>query len=118
LQNAFAIEAPFAGVAKRVGDLAEPLLIAIQESRKPENQVDPKDIPLFVPEVPHLLPVTRLLRDNALLRDMLVYDANKPAVKPRLSWYHPDDTMVPRGWFQEGLMMDFEYYFSKEKNTQ
>ena len=43
-------------------------------------------------------------------RSTFIADPPKERKKARLSWYHPDDTMVPRDWFQGGLMEDLKYY--------
>lgn len=70
---------------------------------------------LYVPSVPHLLPVTRLARDSDFLRDVLVFEESK-RVKPRLSWYDPyDTTWVPNSWFTEGIRADMDYYFADKK---
>ena len=66
---------------------------------------------IYVPKIPHALPISRMAKDNAFLRDVLIYDEKKK-VKPRLSWYDPyDKTWVPNNWFQDGLAADMKYYF-------
>jgi hypothetical protein len=108
----FALEPPFKKFASRMGEgLLDPLLDAIKDSELSNKySKQAKTTEVYVPEIPHLLPVARWARDNAVLRDVLVHDETVE-VKPRLSWYHPDDRMVPRGWFQEGLAADFAYYY-------
>ena len=43
-------------------------------------------------------------------RDTFIAGDAKTRKKARLSWYHPDDTMVPRDWFRGGLLEDLKYY--------
>ena len=32
---------------------------------------------VFVPNIPKVLPITRMIRDNTFIRDVLIYDENK-----------------------------------------
>lgn len=59
--------------------------------------------------VPHFLPFTRWAAQSKVVQDTFVMD-EKSKKKARLSWYHPDDTMVPRDWFCGGLLKDLAYY--------
>jgi hypothetical protein len=43
-------------------------------------------------------------------RSTFIADPPKERKKARMSWYHPDDTMVPRDWFRNGLLADLKYY--------
>ena len=43
-------------------------------------------------------------------RETFIAEAPKDRKRARLSWYHPDDTMVPRDWFKGGLLADLAYY--------
>ena len=70
------------------------------------------------PKNPHALPISRMAKDNAFLRDVLIYDEKKK-VKPRLSWYDPyDKTWVPNNWFQDGLAADMKYYFGGANTSE
>jgi hypothetical protein len=61
--------------------------------------------------VPGFLPFTRWAADSPAVRATLVAPASpKDLPKPRLSWWHPDDAMVPRGWWKQGLLADLQYY--------
>lgn len=61
--------------------------------------------------VPSVFPLTRWAASSPAVRSTLVAaDDPKERPKARLSWYHPDDTMVPRDWFKGGLLKDLEYY--------
>ena len=51
-----------------------------------------KNSSISVPYIPHILPVTRWAASDPHFRSTLVVDEDK-AQKPRLSWYHPDDTV-------------------------
>ena len=64
---------------------------------------------LQAPSVPHFLPFTRWAARSKVIQDTFVMD-EKSKKKARLSWYHPDDTMVPRDWFRGGLLKDLAYY--------
>lgn len=56
------------------------------------------------------LVVTRRAASSASIRDTLIAEDPKTRKKARMSWYHPDDTMVPRDWFKGGLLADLKYY--------
>ena len=72
---------------------------------------------VFVPNIPKVLPITRMIRDNTFIRDVLIYDENKRVV-PRLSWYDPHDkSWIPKNWFQDGLAADMKYYFPKTPHS-
>jgi hypothetical protein len=109
-------EMPLGGVATRIGEAFGPALDAIAEqSQRSEPADGKKTSELFVPTIPHALPVARWARDNEFIRSVLVIDEKK-RVKPRLSWYDPyDTTWVPSGWFAEGVMADMNYYFAEEE---
>lgn len=59
---------------------------------------------------PHFLPFTRWAAASPAVRATLVAPAPADRPKARLSWYHPDDGMVPRGWWRAGLLADLAYY--------
>ncbi|DBA92643.1 hypothetical protein WJX77_012298 [Trebouxia sp. C0004] len=110
---------PFAGLplkawADRLGDRVAPAFQAVQEEQRRSNLAAAKmqrsNQPLAVPQVPHLFPITRWAAQNETIQKTLVADDNKTRPKARLSWYHPDDTMVPRGWWKMGLLEDLKYY--------
>ena len=109
-------EMPLGNVAKSIGSSFGPALDAIEEeySRRgklKQQQQQLKNEDIYVPKIPHALPITRMAKDSAFLRDVLIYDEKKK-VKPRLSWYDPyDKTWVPNNWFQDGLAADMKYYF-------
>ena len=70
-----------------------------------------------MPAVPAVLPFTHWAANSDRVRATLVDDkATRP--KARLSWYHPDDTMVPRDWFRSGLLEDLKYYRPFAKPAQ
>lgn len=74
---------------------------------------------LVVLQVPHVLPFTRWAANNSRIRSTFV-DDKSTRQKARLSWYHPDDAMVPRDWFKGGLLEDLRYYrpFAKPKTAR
>ena len=72
---------------------------------------------MAMPAVPAVLPFTHWAANSDRVRATLVDDkATRP--KARLSWYHPDDTMVPRDWFRSGLLEDLKYYRPFAKPAQ
>lgn len=68
-----------------------------------------RQAPMTVPEVPSVFPLTRWAANSQRVRATLVHDPAQQK-KARLSWYHPDDTMVPRDWLKGGLLADLKYY--------
>eukprot|EP00890_Picochlorum_soloecismus_P002377 jgi/Picsp_1/313/NSC_00312-R1_hypothetical protein COCSUDRAFT_41290 [Coccomyxa subellipsoidea C-169] len=109
--------APFAGLpfielAEYLGEQVMPAIEAAkaeQQKAKLQEKAIMNNIEISVPYIPHILPVTRWAASDPHFRSTLVVDEDK-AKKPRLSWYHPDDTMVPRDWFTGGLLADLKYY--------
>jgi len=104
-------EMPLRNVVDKIGGAFGPLADAIAESQQHRAQESAAPTELYVPEVPHLFPISRVMKDNEWLRSVLVVDETK-RVKPRLSWYDPyDSSWAPAGWFKEGVVADMEYYF-------
>jgi len=62
----------------------------------------------------------RRAANSLRFRQTFIAEPPKDRKKARLSWYHPDDTMVPRDWFRGGLMADLAYYspFKRVPATQ
>lgn len=111
LNKAFEMDPPFQKAAGRLSDAVNPIIAQLSKEKKDESKLKSKDVPLFVPAIPHLLPVARWVRDNETWRQILIHDDETPPPVPRLSWYHPEDTFIPRGWFKDGLVGDWNYYF-------
>ena len=65
------------------------------------RRLRPEDVPVFNVPVPSLLPVTRWASRNEALRRTLIVPDDPGERRTRLSWYDPNDGMVPRGWFRE-----------------
>lgn len=100
---------PFEGVplrawAERLGERVMPAYEAVkaEEARRKKAEAAAKGSgsasfaasPLSVPSV---FPLTRWAASSPAVRSTLVAaDDPKERPKARLSWYHPDDTMVPR----------------------
>ena len=116
IQSLHSDEMPLGGVATRIGDAFGPALDAIAEHQSRCEPADAsKTSEVFVPSIPHALPVTRWARDSEFIRSVLLVDERK-RVKPRLSWYDPyDTTWIPNGWFAEGVIADMNYYFADAK---
>ncbi|KAK9906717.1 hypothetical protein WJX75_006708 [Coccomyxa subellipsoidea] len=92
-------------------DLQIPLIKEEQEAAKKAARAMGKQVAeLHVPQIPHVLPFTRWAAQSKVMQSTFVVDESKDRKKARLSWYHPDDTMVPRDWFRGGLLKDLAYY--------
>jgi len=104
---------PLYQLAEYLGERVMPALEAVKEEQlkqKREAQLaGEQQVGVTIPYIPPLLPVTRWASQDAQFRSTLVVDDGEQK-KARLSWYHPDDTMVPRDWFSKGLVEDLKYY--------
>ncbi len=60
--------------------------------------------------VPFFLPCTAAFASTQAFESTFVVDEDVNKRRTRLSWYHPEDTMVPRGWFRDGLLADMAWY--------
>lgn len=49
------------------------------------------------------------MANNVALRSSFVCDKTT-AMRPRMSWYNPNDGMVPSKWLTEGFLADMAYY--------
>lgn len=112
---------PFDGVplrawAERLGARVMPAYEAVkaEDARRKAaakaGAADAAAAPLAAPIVPTFLPFTRWAASSPAIQSTLVAEDVATRPKARLSWYHPDDTMVPRGWFTGGLLADLAYY--------
>lgn len=106
---------PFRWLAERLGESVLPAIQAAREEQlraQREGRVEGSNVTQHheTPYIPHILPFTRWAAHNESFRSTFVVDDPKLRKKARLSWYHPDDTMVPRDWFQGGLLADIKYY--------
>ena len=78
--------------------------LKMKKSKSSEN--------LYIPQVPFFCPLTKKIRDNDYVREVLIHDENKQ-IKPRLTWYDPNDEMIPTDWFMDGIYADLDYYFNE-----
>lgn len=103
---------PFRGFAERLGQAVMPAFEAAREQERAAARAarravrEPAEV--VVPQVPHLLPFTRWAASSTSFRDTFIADPPAERKKARLSWYHPDDTMVPRDWWRNGLLADLK----------
>ena len=107
---------PLQKLATYLGETFSPKLEDLQTSERERTRPKKYDQVMEPPSIPHFLPLTRWASHNKQIRETLVVDEDNRS-RVRLSWYHPDDTMVPRGWFSKGLLEDIKYYrpFLKKK---
>lgn len=104
---------PFRAFAERMGERILPAVEAAREQQRLaaiEGRTAAESSQAIVPLVPHFLPFTRWAAQSDSFRSTFVADEPAKRKKARLSWYHPDDTMVPRDWWKGGLLADMEYY--------
>lgn len=106
---------PFRALAERMGATMSPVVQAVRADARAKRLQEAgllnNTVPSVpeAPSVPHFLPITRWISQSPTMKSTFVVDkAEQP--KARLSWYHPDDTMVPRGWWKTGLLEDLKYY--------
>lgn len=103
---------PFKALADRMGESFMPVVQAVREekraARMKANLSGEAAMPML--PVPHFLPITRWAAQSDSFKSTFVAEDPKIRKKARLSWYHPDDTMVPRGWWKMGLLEDLKYY--------
>ncbi|EIE23950.1 hypothetical protein COCSUDRAFT_41290 [Coccomyxa subellipsoidea C-169] len=118
-QQAAASSDPFDGLplrawAEKLGERVMPAYELIKEeqeaAKKAARAMGKQVTEMHVPNIPHVLPLTRWAAQSKAMQSTFVVDESKNRKKARLSWYHPDDTMVPRDWFRGGLLKDLAYY--------
>jgi hypothetical protein len=117
---------PLRNFAERLGEAIFPVLQAAQEQQRESlrqeklvAQQAPSPISTTttavptpqLPLLPTFLPFTRWAANSeAFKATLIIEDDPSKRKKPRLSWYHPDDTMIPRDWWKMGLLADLKYY--------
>ena len=111
-------EMPLGATAEAIGRAFGPGLDALASVERAKlrgaraSAENAAETELYVPDIPMFLCATRLVRDSAFVRSVLVHDERAPRTKPRLSWYDArDNSWVPRGWYADGLKADLEFYF-------
>lgn len=111
-------EMPLGATAEAIGRAFGPGLDALANAERAKlrgaraSEENAAETELYVPDIPMFLCATRLVRDSAFVRSVLVHDERAPRTKPRLSWYDArDNSWVPRGWYADGLKADLEFYF-------
>lgn len=104
---------PFRAFAERLGAAVAPAMQAARDEQRRaaiETRASAATAPVIVPEVPHLLPFTRWAAQSETIRSTFIAEDPSTRKKARLSWYNPNDGMVPSGWWKGGLLADFQYY--------
>lgn len=88
---------PFRNFAEKMGENVLPAMQAAREDQrrsKVNGRRAAENAEIVVPSVPHVLPFTRWAANSETIRNTFVVDNPATRKKARLSWYHPDDTMV------------------------
>eukprot|EP00192_Tetraselmis_astigmatica_P025018 CAMPEP_0117653102 /NCGR_PEP_ID=MMETSP0804-20121206/3006_1 /TAXON_ID=1074897 /ORGANISM="Tetraselmis astigmatica, Strain CCMP880" /LENGTH=171 /DNA_ID=CAMNT_0005459243 /DNA_START=952 /DNA_END=1468 /DNA_ORIENTATION=+ len=109
-------DVPFAAFAEKIGAAVAPVYHEFKEMEKHEarsSKRHAKAAEPWMPPVPHFLPFTKMAMHSPGFQEAFIFDESSRKTA-RLSWYHPDDTMVPRDWFKGGLLADLQYYFGKK----
>ena len=65
------------------------------------------DYQRIIDNLPFFLQLTKSFANNENIQNTL---ASSEKIRPRLSWYNPNDGMVPENWFKDGLLNDILYY--------
>jgi hypothetical protein len=104
---------PFRAMAERMGAAMSPVVQAVKEDARTKRLREAgllgnQQAEVAVPSIPHFLPFTRWAAQSETMKSTFVVEGERK--RARLSWYHPDDTMVPRGWWKLGLLEDLKYY--------
>ena len=106
---------PLAAWAERIGARVMPAYEAIKEEEARLKKERASGVgrtaraPARLP-VPSFLPFSAWAAASPALQATLIADDPATRRKARLSWYHPDDGMVPRDWLAGGLLADLAYY--------
>eukprot|EP00210_Caulerpa_lentillifera_P001685 g1620.t1 len=100
---------PLSKLATYLGERFSPKLEEIKKSEDAKTRPKSYKEVMEPPSIPHFLPLTKWAAESKEVRETLIVD-EAHRQRPRLSWYHPDDTMVPKGWFSKGLWEDIKYY--------
>jgi len=106
---------PFRGLAEYLG---AGYMDAVEESKKVKKKsaggkagsvaADEEEVAQQMGAITSLFPVTSYVAKN--LRSTFVVDSDKSKRRTRLSWYNPNDGMVPANWFKDGLIADMHWY--------
>merc|ERR1712072_1158778 len=104
---------PFRSVAEFLGD---GYLSALETSRAEDAKVKKQRRPSDGDEEAcggdisfPLPPLTAQFVRHDRVRDTFVVSKDTP-LRTRLSWYNPQDGMVPSNWLKDGLLADLEWY--------
>ena len=105
---------PFRGLAEYLGGS---YMEALEESRKQQQNAQKSQeataeatLSSETPVVPHFLPITSMFAKTQAFKSTFVVDDDKSKRRTRLSWYNPQDGMVPSNWLKDGLMADLQWY--------
>ena len=111
---------PFRGLAEYLGGSYMQAMEASKEHSKGNNQQmqtnksssssSDAQVPEGLPAVATLLPFTSAFAKTKAFKSTFVVDDDKSKRRTRLSWYNPNDGMVPRNWFRDGLVADLHWY--------
>merc|ERR1712144_98289 len=111
---------PFRGLAEYLGGSYMQAMEASKEHSKGNKQQmqtnksssssSDGQVPEGLPAVATLLPFTSAFAKTKAFKSTFVVDDDKSKRRTRLSWYNPNDGMVPRNWFRDGLVADLHWY--------
>ena len=111
---------PFRGLAEYLGGSYMQAMEASKEhskgnaqqmqTNKSSSSSSDAQVPEGLPAVATLLPFTSAFAKTKAFKSTFVVDDDKSKRRTRLSWYNPNDGMVPRNWFRDGLVADLHWY--------
>merc|ERR1711977_645768 len=111
---------PFRGLAEYLGGSYMQAMEASKEhskgniqqmqTNKSSSSSSDGQVPEGLPAVATHLPFTSAFAKPKAFKSTFVVDDDKSKRRTRLSWYNPNDGMVPRNWFRDGLVADLHWY--------
>lgn len=110
---------PFKGLAEYLGGSYLDSMEQTKESEEKKNEgssnhplcrpIRSEEVHAAMP-VPRFLPFTSVFARTDAFKSTFVVDDDKSKRKTRLSWYNPQDGMVPSNWLKDGLLADMKWY--------
>jgi hypothetical protein len=109
---------PFSGLAEYLGGSYLDSMEQTKESEEKKNEgssnhplcrpIRSEEVHAAMP-VPRFLPFTSVFARTDAFKSTFVVDDDKSKRKTRLSWYNPQDGMVPSNWLKDGLLADMKW---------
>lgn len=109
---------PFRGLAEYLGGSYLDAMEQTKEDKKTKgnshgnhnNKPMQRSEDIQAMPVPRFLPFTSCFAKTDAFKSTFVVDDDKSKRRTRLSWYNPQDGMVPTNWLKDGLLADLKWY--------